>query len=606
MFEAKSARWRKLDNAAKIFPATSGKNDTRVFRFYCILKAEIEENSLTRALERTIEKYPVFLSVMRKGLFWHYLEASSLKPIVQKEQNEPCRNIYVRDKKCLLFEVTYFKNRINFEVFHALTDGTGAMEFLRELVKNYLLESHKEDNLCDIPLVDETITVKDQEVDSFTKYYSSEKRKNTKHKIKAFQIKRTLRDKKKLQITEGILSANQVLEKAREYGVSMTVLLTTVLLCAIHAEMSRYQERKPVVLMVPVNLRKFFKSESMLNFFGWIEPGYLFQNGNDKFEEVLSHVKAFFAHELTAEQIAEHMNGLIALERHPILRFAPLELKNICMLAGAKFAEKEVTAVFSNMGVVSMPDAYESYIERFGVYTSTPKVELCMCSFGDTLSLGFTSRLDSLNIQRNFFQILTKIGVSFEIQQPEQPKKKKETYPGLQFFRWFSFCCIALAVISVVVNISVTPELYWSVIVAFGIVSMWLALAIGFFKRHNLLKNAMWQLLVITIGCIIWDAFTGWYKWSVNYVFPSVVIVILVSMWIITKIQMLTAKDYMIYYLMAIAYGFVLSSIFLLFHVATVGFPSAICAGFSFLTFIALVIFKHNDFKEELHKNFHI
>ena len=34
------AQWRKLDNAALAFPAVTGKNDTRVFRFYCELKEE--------------------------------------------------------------------------------------------------------------------------------------------------------------------------------------------------------------------------------------------------------------------------------------------------------------------------------------------------------------------------------------------------------------------------------------------------------------------------------------------------------------------------------------------------------------------------------------
>lgn len=43
MLEKKRAPWRKLDNAAKIFPATSGKKDTRVFRYYCELKEEIQE-----------------------------------------------------------------------------------------------------------------------------------------------------------------------------------------------------------------------------------------------------------------------------------------------------------------------------------------------------------------------------------------------------------------------------------------------------------------------------------------------------------------------------------------------------------------------------------
>lgn len=131
--------WRRLDNAAKLFPAASSKRDTRVFRFYCELKEDIQQEILQKAVDRTLEKYPIFLSVLRKGLFWHYLEQSNKRPVVREEYKEPCSSLYIRDKRDLLFEVTYYKKRINFEVFHVLTDGTGASEFVRELVKNYCI-----------------------------------------------------------------------------------------------------------------------------------------------------------------------------------------------------------------------------------------------------------------------------------------------------------------------------------------------------------------------------------------------------------------------------------------------------------------------------------
>ena len=44
---SKTGRWRSLDNAAKIFPATSGKKDSRVFRFAC----ELYEGALDAAAE---------------------------------------------------------------------------------------------------------------------------------------------------------------------------------------------------------------------------------------------------------------------------------------------------------------------------------------------------------------------------------------------------------------------------------------------------------------------------------------------------------------------------------------------------------------------------
>lgn len=92
----------------------------------------------------------------------------------------PCLALYLRDRKTLLFEVTYYKNRINFEVFHALTDGTGASIILKELVKNYLRFRYPEANLPDISLTEPDSTVQDQESDGFTKYYKSDKKIPTK------------------------------------------------------------------------------------------------------------------------------------------------------------------------------------------------------------------------------------------------------------------------------------------------------------------------------------------------------------------------------------------------------------------------------------------
>ena len=101
--------WRRLDNAAKLFPAASSKRDTRVFRFYCELKEDIQQEILQKAVDRTLEKYPIFLSVLRKGLFWHYLEQSNKRPVVREEYKVPCSSLYIRDKRDLLFEVTYYK-----------------------------------------------------------------------------------------------------------------------------------------------------------------------------------------------------------------------------------------------------------------------------------------------------------------------------------------------------------------------------------------------------------------------------------------------------------------------------------------------------------------
>lgn len=175
------------------------------------------------------------------------------------------------------------------------------------------------------------------------------------------------------------------------------------------------------------------------------------------------------------------MNDYFALQVHPILKFAPLELKNVCINIGARTAESDVTAIFSNMGIIRMPESYETYIRYFGVYTSTPKVELCMCSFRDKIYLGFTSRYDCDAIKENFFQILKEQEVKTEILKVEYPESVMTEAKGMQIFKIFTFLCMIAIVTALGVDYSIDKTFYLSLFVCGGAFSMWLALAVGFF-----------------------------------------------------------------------------------------------------------------------------
>ena len=602
----KKARWRKLDNAAKLYSASSNKKDTRVFRFYCELKEQVQSELLQEALDQTLETFPTFLMVLRKGLFWHYLEPCNLRPVVKEEYKEPCSRLYIRDKKTLLFEVTYYQKRINFEVFHVLTDGTGATEFLKELVKNYLYLAHKEEGLEQVSLQPEDMTVQDQEDDSFLKYYSKDQKRPKKRKLHAFQIRRKKKDGNRLHVHESIVSVQAILKRSRELGVSMTIFLTAIYMMAIHEEMSKMQKKRSVILMVPVNLRKFFPSTSMLNFFNWIEPGYDFATQDGSFETVLNHTKAFFEAELTKEKMSAHISELLALELHPILRLAPLELKNLCIQAGAKFSEKNVTAIFSNMSAVKMPESYVPYIERFGVYTNTPKMELCLCSFQDKLSFAFTSRYDTENIERNFYRLLKEQGISVQKVEPVFPKPTMPSEQEMKVYKIYSFLCIALVASMLVTDLNFHPKIRWTLFTAGGVATMWIASSIGFFKRYNLLKNLMWQLLIGTIISFIWDVLTGWHSWSVDFVLPMMSVGILFAMYAIAKVQKSPVREYLIYEIMAAGYGLILPGILLLCKVVKRPTVSMFGALVCFLFLVGVLLFKGREFKEEMQKNLHV
>lgn len=71
-----------------------------------------------------------------------------------------------------------------------------------------------------------------------------------------------------MQILEISIPVKEILDKARSYGASITAYLSAIFICSIHEEIPRNRQKRPVTLMVPVNLRNFFPSESMANFSG--------------------------------------------------------------------------------------------------------------------------------------------------------------------------------------------------------------------------------------------------------------------------------------------------------------------------------------------------
>ena len=594
------SKWRKLDNAALAFPLVTGKNDTRVFRFYCQLKETVDGEILQQALDQTMKKYPLFQAVLRKGLFWFYLERRDIHATVKQEKRPPCSSLYIPDKKSLLFQVSYHNNRMNFEVFHGLTDGTGAMNFLEELVQNYLILAHPE---AELPRVkhEEEITPGDQEEDSFSQYYSSDIPKNKEKKPAAVKLKGEKLVHSDMDITEVILPVKETLMKARSYGVSITVLLTAMLLCSIKEEIPRNRQKKPVTLMIPVNLRNYFPSQSMGNFFGWIEVGYVFEE-NTSFEEVLFSVKQQFQEQLQKDKIAMNMNGYVRIEKNPFVRAVPLEIKKFFLMAGANLGSRSITAVYSNIGIIRLPEEYKEYIERFGIFASTDSLQLCSCSYEDQLVLGFTSKIPDDSIQRNFMKMLKKEEISYKEEKNEFPGcgevQQKEDRKVMQTF---SFLCIVVAVVCGMLNYLTLETLNWFWFAAAGCFCGWLVVFVAYAKRRNILKNESWQLLIITVLCILWDHFTGWRGWSLDFVFPFGSLAVLGSVPVIARVNHLESEEYLYYFMQAAMIGCV-PLILLWTDLVHYKIPSVVCVGISFLVLAGLFIFQKKNMTREFHK----
>lgn len=409
----KEPSWRRLDNAAKIFPPNSNKKDTKVFRFSCRLFEEINPLFLQQALEKTMVSFPLYACIMRKGLFWYYFETSTIKPIVREEFKSPCSRLYNENIKGLLFEVTYFKKKINLEIHHALTDGVGALQFLRTLTLNYLVLAHP-DPLKNLPLsIDYDASHAEMEDDGF-EFNSDDGIKHTNPTPrKAYMFKGQHLDGHFLQVINGVVSVKEVLVRAHEYQTTLTVYLTAILFYAIGKQMSVRDKKRPVVMAVPVNLRPYFKSASARNFFSVLHVPYYFEPGTTlELAHIIKYVQEFFGEELKTEKFQAKLNRLVALEKNYFTRVIPLFLKRPTLQLAHYLTNKDVTTSFSNTGKVTMPKELCPYISGFDMCVSTTKIQVCLCSFGDSLSISFTSPFINTEVQKHFFRELARQGIA--------------------------------------------------------------------------------------------------------------------------------------------------------------------------------------------------
>jgi NRPS condensation-like uncharacterized protein len=412
----KISEWSRLDNAAKIFPANSKKSDTKVFRFACELFDTVDKQVLQQALNNTIEAFPLYRSVIKSGLFWYYFEKSRFEPVVTEENLPPCSTLYDKNNKTLLFRVMYYRKRISFEVYHALADGAGALQFFKTLIFHYITIKYKYALKDKSPVLDIEASKTQKMDDSFQKYYRDTGILQKRKSIKAFKIKGPKIPEYRMSIIEGVIPVDKILPKVKEYNTSLTVFLAAILMCSINEEIPLRLKKRPVVLSIPVNLRNYFHSQTARNFFGVINVDYDFSKGSAELREVIEALKIKFKENLTPEVMEKRINKLASLEHNLILRMIPLSIKDLVLKIANSIVDRSYTSTLSNVGVINMPSDIKPFIYSFDIFVSTNKLQACVCSFENQLRISFTSAFVSREIQRRFFKTLTDMGIPVVIE----------------------------------------------------------------------------------------------------------------------------------------------------------------------------------------------
>lgn len=411
-------RWDQLDNTAHLFPVIAGESMTNVYRISVTLTELIDPECLQQALDIVLPKFDGFNLRLRQGVFWYYFEENGKPaPKVREETTFPCRYIHQNRNNSYMFRVTYYKYRINLEVFHVLTDGMGGINFLKELTYQYLRLVHPELKGAKGDALTSSTSLNRE--DSFLKNYrrSSEKGYQTK---KAYLIKGEKLAPGEFGIMHGYMQIPELKEVCHRYGVSINEYLVAVFVWSVYKEcMHGMPSKKPVRVAVPVNLRPYFNSITTKNFFVMVSAEFYPVKDEYTFEEVVEAVKSSLKEQINKENLEKLFSYNVSNEKTLIARAAPLFIKNIAMRMVYTKSALANTSTITNIGNITVDEAYRPYVEMFHSCLAMSKgqhVKGNICSYGSTLVFSFSYDLADPLVQRGFFQKIAQDGVHVEIE----------------------------------------------------------------------------------------------------------------------------------------------------------------------------------------------
>lgn len=417
--QQRTLKWDKLDNTAHLFPVIAGEEMTNVYRISVVLKEEIQQNLLQQALDIMLPKFELFNVRLRQGVFWYYFEENVKRaPLVVEEETYPCRFIVQNKNRSYLFRVSYYKCRINLEVFHVLTDGMGGINFLKELTYQYLRLAHpdlREQVGGDALSSDTSLNTED----SFLKNYRKSHQKSYKTQ-KAYLLKGEKFKTPEFGVIHGYLNIPQLKAVCKKWNVSINEYLVSVFIWSIYLEcMHGMPGKKPIRVAVPVNLRPFFDSVTTKNFFAVVSAEFHPTEETYTFEEVLGLVKKSLKEQINKEHLEEIFSYNVSNEKTLIARAVPLVLKKIAIRSVYTSAALANTSTVTNIGNISVKDEYEPYVEGFHAYLAMSmgqNLKGTICSYKDTLVFTFSFILKDTSVQKAFFRKLAEDGLDVSIE----------------------------------------------------------------------------------------------------------------------------------------------------------------------------------------------
>ena len=458
--------WYELDAFAKTYSSIISEGRTTCFRLSVLFSENIDLEILKNVVISLEKKYPFYNSELKKGIFWNYLQQKKTHFMIEEEKTYPCTDI----QKDNPLRIIYFNNKLSIEIAHFLTDGKGAALFFKDLIEEYLekryflenFEKDKKNNLIyktekkkeiEIEKINKIINFgkkinknekdfenkkseknffektrellgnesglknsqKNEYVDLYEKYMRKVSKETT---IKsAFHLPMKILEKGQYHITTGEIDVESLKEESKKYGTTIGKYLLSVYFKIL---LDRYSQAKnPIVIGVPVDLRKIFEETTYRNFFINITPSMDASLGAYTLSEIITYLDNYFALKITKKEFYKSIYKAMNPMQNIIIKSVPYLIKRMFFpFIFDYYGERGYTTGFSNLGIFKVDKKYEKYLKGFRFLpppSKRCKIKMGVVSDFNKVYVNFGNLTADYDIERDFFVYLRKRGIKSKI-----------------------------------------------------------------------------------------------------------------------------------------------------------------------------------------------
>ncbi len=417
------SKWYKLDSAGILYSALQKEEYSAIYRFSARMEREVDPAALQRAIDRCMPRFPSFAVRIRKGLFWYYLEPNHAPgPFLKEDVSDPCQPVRFREDNGWLVRFYYYRERISVEVFHALSDGGGAIVFFRTLLAEYLRQTG-----VDVPagngVLDLNEPPREEELEDAYARYAGRHAFGLRRLPRAYQNIGTPEPFYTFHVTMGFVPLSHLREQAKKHNASITEYLSAVLIYVI---LEKQKREKPYRLSAPWRwrCRSTCAHGSRARRCATSSPPSARIStrrlGDYTFPEIVSQVRHFMKLHINRQELQAAFTGNVRFTENFALRLIPVVLKNPVMALNYRLhGVRPYSCTYTNPGAFTVPPEMAAHIRGAEVILGQATVPRCHCasiSYGDTMEITFAGTQTETDTERDFFRFLVREGIPVRVE----------------------------------------------------------------------------------------------------------------------------------------------------------------------------------------------